>query len=165
MYLHSSAQYPYGTIFFIWVKRGYQNTAAPVSTSAHILCLTTHCAITPSGLESISHTSLAIYDPASECRPASLSYSMIVRTRAHCPWKTFSSMIRVEMKSWIRIQIRIETNGDPQQWRILNIFSTVQELEQLQSELRPLEAQKAELKEWAERRTQMLTWIGLGEEE
>jgi hypothetical protein len=74
-------------------------------------------------------------------------------------------MIRVEMKSWIRIQIRIETNGDPQQWRILNIFSTVQELEQLQSELRPLEAQKAELKEWAERRTQMLTWIGLGEEE
>jgi len=36
------------------------------------------------------------------------------------------------------------------------------ELEQLQSEIRPLEAQKAELKEWAERRTQMLTWIGLG---
>jgi hypothetical protein len=43
------------------------------------------------------------------------------------------------------------------------MISTPQELEQLQSELRPLEAQKAELKEWAERRTQMLTWIGLGE--
>jgi flagellar motility protein MotE (MotC chaperone) len=45
------------------------------------------------------------------------------------------------------------------------MISTPKELEQLQSELRPLEAQKAELKEWAERRTQMLTWIGLGEEE
>jgi hypothetical protein len=44
----------------------------------------------------------------------------------------------------------------------LFIFCLFQELEQLQSELRPLEAQKEELREWAERRTQMLTWIGLG---
>jgi hypothetical protein len=55
-----------------------------------------------------------------------------------------------------------QMNTDPQPWRILKMLFTPQELEQLQSELRPLEAQKAELKEWAERRTQMLTWIGLG---
>lgn len=36
------------------------------------------------------------------------------------------------------------------------------ELEDLQAELRPLEVQKEELREWAEKRTQMLTWIGLG---
>lgn len=36
------------------------------------------------------------------------------------------------------------------------------ELESLQAELRPLEVQKEELREWAEKRTQMLTWIGLG---
>jgi hypothetical protein len=46
--------------------------------------------------------------------------------------------------------------------RMLIFFLLIQELENLQAELRPLEVQKEELREWAEKRTQMLTWIGLG---
>jgi len=38
----------------------------------------------------------------------------------------------------------------------------VQELETLKKELKPLEEQKEELQRWAEKRTSMLTWAGLG---
>ena len=38
----------------------------------------------------------------------------------------------------------------------------LQELETLKAELDPLEEQKRELEMWAEKRTSLFTWIGLG---
>ena len=38
----------------------------------------------------------------------------------------------------------------------------LKDLETMKNELKPLEDQKLELQDWAERRTSFFTWVGLG---
>eukprot|EP00088_Acartia_fossae_P012847 TRINITY_DN16646_c0_g1_i1.p1 TRINITY_DN16646_c0_g1~~TRINITY_DN16646_c0_g1_i1.p1 ORF type:complete len:349 (-),score=50.16 TRINITY_DN16646_c0_g1_i1:579-1625(-) len=78
---------------------------------------------------------------------------------------TLESLSSEELKKISDVKFLISELYDAlniQDFHVQKESELIKELETLKDELKPLEAQKQELEEWAEKRTAAFTWIGLG---